>query len=221
MKSLSTAYQKIPKEWIAITMSLLSISLVFARMYYIHYFAFRFLLWNLFLAFLPWVFAQIAQSKIKPVKWGSWMLWLLFLPNSFYILTDLFHLKLHTYVPGWYDLFMILSFAWAGVLWGFFSLRKFHLQVINLLGKAFARATTFGVLILSSLGVYLGRYLRWNSWDVFSRPLGLVEELMTYTFMEGGWKEIAGFTLCMTGFLTLAYIAWVEKHEDSPTSQQT
>ena len=221
MKSLSTAYQKIPKEWIAISMSLLSIRLVFARMYYTHHFAFRFLLWKLFLAWLPWVFAQIAQSKIKPIKWGSWMLWLLFLPNSFYILTDLFHLKLHTYVPGWFDLFMILSCAWAGVLWGFFSLRKFHLQMTSLIGKPFARATTFGVLILSSFGVYLGRYLRWNSWDVFSRPLGLMEELMTYTFMEGGWKQMLGFTLCMTGFLTLAYIAWMEKNVEGPTSQQT
>ncbi|MEM6765273.1 MAG: DUF1361 domain-containing protein [Bacteroidota bacterium] len=219
MKSLSAVYQRIPKDWIAITMSLLSIGLVFTRMYYTHSYQFRFLFWNLFLAWLPWVFAQIAQSNIKPIRWGSWMVWLLFLPNSFYILTDLFHLKLHTHVPGWYDLFMLLSCAWAGVLWGFFSLRKFQQYLIQLLGVVPARILTFGVLFISSIGVYLGRYLRWNSWDVFTRPMGLLEELVRYTFWEGGWKEIVGFTLCMTGFLTLAYLAWVDKSREGLTDQ--
>jgi len=87
---------------------------------------FLFLIWNLFLAFLPWAFSSLVFlkpkfQKSKIIVFIVLFLWLLFFPNAPYIFTDLFHLRRHASIPMWYDLVLILSFAWTGLLFGFFK----------------------------------------------------------------------------------------------------
>jgi uncharacterized membrane protein len=89
---------------------------------------FLFINWNLFLAAIPWALSSIvvANPKLKHNGFALVALvlaWLVFFPNSPYILTDLLHLRAMLGVPCWYDLLMILSFAWTGLLFGFLSLR--------------------------------------------------------------------------------------------------
>lgn len=143
---------------------------------------FLFLNWNLFLAAVPWALSTMILSSPMLQKRGIFtfflvVTWLLFFPNSPYILTDLFHLKSFSTVPKWYDLFMILSFAWTGLVFGFLSLRDME----TLLKKRFSsRTVMFSIVIMLfiiAFGVYLGRYQRWNSWDVISNPNGLIAEI--------------------------------------------
>lgn len=141
-----------------------------------------FLCWNLFLAFIPWAmssFVVMSQKlrKRKIVLLGLLAVWILFFPNSPYILTDLFHLRTKSAMPVWFDLILVLSFAWTGLVYGFVSLS----DIENLLSQKFNRFVTSSLIIfllfLSSFGIYLGRYLRWNSWDIIQKPAALFGDI--------------------------------------------
>jgi uncharacterized membrane protein len=131
--------------------------------------------------------------------------WLLFIPNSFYILTDLFHLDMNEGVPLWYDLALLLSFAWTGLLFGILSVR----QMEKLFEKVFRRKLDLlfilPVMALNGFGVFVGRYLRFNSWDVITSPLQLIKDIV-YVFIHPirnrfDWSMI----VCYTMLLTLIY----------------
>lgn len=88
-----------------------------------------FLIWNLFLAYIPYQLSKgIAnmtnQKRNAILFWLIFFVWLVFIPNSFYIITDLFHLEEGTVAPLWYDLVLIFSFAWNGIIFGILSLYK-------------------------------------------------------------------------------------------------
>lgn len=139
-----------------------------------------FLLWNLALAWLPMLFAWWLVKRLQRQAWPSWQnvlltaLWLGFLPNSFYIASDLIHLRSTGEVSQLFDIVMFVSFTWNGFLLGFTSLFFVHQQLLARLKAANAHATVAVVLLLCSFAIYLGRYLRWNTWDVLINPAGLL-----------------------------------------------
>jgi uncharacterized membrane protein len=151
--------------------SLLAMGILFARLAVIHRLAWGFLVWNLFLAWLPLGFAVAAhavRSRSRLLCLALLAIWLLFLPNAPYILTDVVHaLRGQHY---WYDLAMILTFAMAGVSAGVASMRVVHRTLTTLIGPLLAAAAVAASAMLSGVGIYLGRVLRWNSWDVVVRP---------------------------------------------------
>lgn len=155
-----------------------SLLLVVTRMIITQELTYVFIAWNLFLAWLPFVFSHQLETATK--KWKGFMflfLWLLFLPNAPYIITDLQHLKHRPPVPYWYDILLLFSAALNGLLLGVASL----LKVERFLYDHYSRRTT-GIVILCSFflcafGIYLGRYLRWNSWDILVDPLGLASDI--------------------------------------------
>jgi uncharacterized membrane protein len=171
--------------------------------------SFLFLLWNLFLAYLPYALTERMAVKIEWIenRWKRWLLlsgWLLFVPNSFYIMTDLFHLQKLTGAPKWFDVLLIFSFAWNGLLLGILSVRKVEVILGVVQGRVFSFVFILGVMWLSAFGIYLGRYLRYNSWDVITSPVSLLEEI-AYMFthpmqhrME--WGMINTWGLFMTLF---------------------
>jgi uncharacterized membrane protein len=165
-----------------------------------------FLIWNLFLAYIPYRITNYLGKAVSVISkfifWLVFFAWLLFIPNSFYIITDLFHLEEGRAAPQWYDLTLIFSFAWNGIILGILSLYKME-KIIE--SKFNRRATLFfiyGIMWLNALGIYIGRYLRFNSWDVITNPLGLAADI-TYlcihpfrNFME--WAMIFCFSFLMT-----------------------
>lgn len=143
---------------------------------------FLFLNWNLFLAFIPW-FAGIllrlkpGEKQHKGMMVAFVLLWLAFFPNAPYILTDLFHLRRQSEVPIWFDLTLILSYAWTGLLFGFFSLLDVQAALQHFLPAKKVRVVPVVLLFISGFGIYLGRYLRWNSWDIIQQPLALLTDI--------------------------------------------
>jgi uncharacterized membrane protein len=146
-----------------------------------------FLLWNLFLAWLPLTMAYTASSfafrrrYLLLIVLPAAALWLLFFPNAPYILTDLFHLRHpREHVPVWFDTLLINWFAWTGLLLGVFSLFLMH----DIVRRAFGRITgwlfVFIVGTLCGVGIYIGRFLRWNSWDVLFHPAAKLNDLLHY-----------------------------------------
>ncbi|MEL6720594.1 MAG: DUF1361 domain-containing protein [Bacteroidota bacterium] len=187
-----------------------SIALVIFRFYWAKEFTYLFLVWNLFLAFIPFVLSTIISSnnrlknsKLLFILFG--LMWLLFLPNAPYIITDIKHLRPKSGLPLWYDIFVVFSFAWNGLLLAYLSISDMRKTAQNLFGRW--QANTFAAisLIACSFGIYLGRYLRWNSWDVFSQPKLVVYETYS-TFTQPFWESQAwGIVLVMSAFLLFTY----------------
>lgn len=147
------------------------------------------LMWNLFLATVPlfWSTAfRIASERERPLAQVlSFSLWLLFLPNAPYILTDLIHLGPRPHVPLWFLLAMLLSCAATGTLLGYLSLLDVHAVIEARFGRVAGWAIAVGSLLGCGFGIYVGRFLRWNSWDAVTRPLQLLKS-MAWQFIDSG-----------------------------------
>lgn len=141
-----------------------------------------FLVWNLFLAWIPVALALWLEERDRrgPTKdWRFWcaaFAWLMFFPNAPYILTDLKHLKLATQFHWWTDLIIILLFAFTGLVLAFLSLHRMHALVSRRRGWLAGWAFVAGVAFLTGFGVYLGRFERWNSWDVLVQPVAMAAD---------------------------------------------
>lgn len=157
--------------------SAVCVLLVTARIAYSDTQRFRGLLWNLFLAWIPFLLAYLAYA-LPPRKLplylvlpGTAFLWLIFFPNAPYILTDLQYLaKAGTGAPLWYDVIVMVWFGWTGLLLGIVSLYLMHEIVHRAFGRGVGWLFVLGVSVLSSFGVYLGRFVRFNSWDILNDP---------------------------------------------------
>lgn len=171
---------------------------------------FLFLNWNLFLAIVPYLLTASISSqkrgKIQRLKIiGVSMVWLLFFPNAPYILTDLFHLRIETSVPKWFDLILIISFAWTGLLYGFLSLMKIEKLYTNFFTKRQVEWLSSSILFLASFGVYLGRYLRWNSWDVVNNPSSLLFDISDRVINPFEHPRTWGVTILFGILLNIIY----------------
>ncbi len=169
-----------------------------------------FLVWNLFLAGLPLFFALWLQhyrgGKGNPL--GQMLLftaWLLFFPNAMYIVTDLFHLKARQPVPLWYDTIILFSAAWNGVLLGFKSLRVIERLFAQMFNKTIGSLAAASMLFLAGYGIFLGRYLRWNSWDIIGNPLSLVADMAHHLLRPHHHLHMYGFVVLFSSFMCLAY----------------
>lgn len=172
--------------------------------------AYLFLLWNLFLAFIPywitwWMTRNITIIENKVKLTIALAAWLLFIPNSFYIITDFFHLSHFGSAPKWFDLLLIFSFAWNGILCGIISLRRVEIVVSLIRGKGFSILLVFAVMWLSAFGIYIGRFLRYNSWDVITDPFSLAGEIIDMIIHPFENSYAWGMTLCYSAFMTLVY----------------
>jgi uncharacterized membrane protein len=148
---------------------------------------YAFLVWNIFLAWIPLGIAYTASTfSIKrrfiflTIPFAV-ILWLIFFPNAPYILTDLGHLGvLKPGAPLWFDVLMLLWFAWTGLLIGLVSLFMMQGIVTRELGRVAGWGFVLVVGVLCSLGIYIGRFLRWNSWDLFLHPLERLADFLYY-----------------------------------------
>ncbi len=166
-------------RWLA-PLALFSIGTLAARMLYTGTPRFGFLLWNLLLAAVPLGVGHRMRAARAPAAGWLWAgLWLLFFPNALYITTDLFHLRERPEAPLWLDLLVLLSAAVNGALWGLLSLRDAEAWLARRLPARWVRVIVFGLLLACGFGIYLGRYLRYNSWDALVQPAGLAIDIGT------------------------------------------
>jgi len=188
----------------------LSVALLAFRVYLTHQVTYSFLLWNLFLALVPFGMSTmlgLAAGRVRPrVLLPVAAVWLVFFPNAPYILTDLFHLYSWPDAPVWFDLTLLLSFAWNGLMLGFCSLQEMQRLFTRAFGVAWGWAFAVGALLLGSLGIYLGRFLRYNSWNVVSSPLALAQDLADRFLHPLTYPRAYGVTLLFTAFLLLGYL---------------
>lgn len=172
---------------------------------------FFFLIWNLFLAWIPyWIsltLSGIKDGRFRRLRTGlTLILWLLFFPNAPYILTDLLHFRAVSGLPLWYDLMLLVSFAFTGLMLGWLSLAEVQDFLKTRYSRNFARMLTFCALVLCSYGIYLGRYQRWNSWDIVTNPVALFQDMFSVLAQPSVHAGTLGIAVVLGGFLTLGYM---------------
>lgn len=181
-KTKTIAPTIIPYRFIAslAALSLVSISLLTLRIQLSDSSRYIFLLWNLVLAVIPlllawWLVMRIRKHGwLRPKQLLLTLLWLVFLPNSFYLISDFVHLRQTYEASLLYDIVMLKSFVVAGLVMGYASVYMVHRQLTRRLAAHTSWALISIIFLLSSFAIYLGRFTDWNSWDIVFKPAGLL-----------------------------------------------
>jgi uncharacterized membrane protein len=172
---------------------------------------YMFLVWNLFLAAIPavasFVFAWSSARGQRAVAAVAFIVWLLFLPNAPYILTDFIHLTPQPGVPLWFDVAILAASAGTGLLLGYTSLADVQHVIARHYGRPAGWSVAAASLLLSGFGIYVGRFLRWNSWDALTNPHRLVRDIVTRAADPLAHPRTIGMTLIYGTGLLLGYIA--------------
>lgn len=171
------------------------------------------LVWNLFLAWIPFVLALVVYVgyRRRATSWkllAGGALWLLFLPNAPYILTDAKHLRVTDSMPIEYDVVLVSAAAFAGLVLGFLSLYVMQTVVRRVAGALSAWVFALSVLALSSFGVYLGRFHRWNSWDLFTQPGALLGDIGAGFAHPYDHARTLAFMVVFSAFLGAVYFVF-------------
>lgn len=182
---MNTLFLKLENKNVKLMLSLsFALALYLTRIKITDSFYYGFLVWNLFLAIIPYLISQFMLARSLTVQipkiWFmfGFLIWLLFLPNSPYIITDLVHLHDRSSNLLWLDMFLVFVFALNGLLLGLLSL----LDMTQLLHRRYtSKSSSFiiGIVcLLSGYGIFLGRFLRFNSWDIVIKPWTLFLEIL-------------------------------------------
>ena len=158
-------------------LSAFCIFIQFLRMFLTGTLTYIFLPWNLLLAWVPVFFAIKASKQSGGLKLMLYAFaWLIFFPNAPYIITDLIHLKPRNEVPLWFDAVLLYSFAFTGLITGIISSLIIYKKMKTIFPIPFPKAIIILVMFLSGYGIYLGRCLEYNSWDIITNPINLLSD---------------------------------------------
>lgn len=193
--------------------SLLSVGLLAGRFYISRLWTYYFLLWNLILAWIPYICSILAYAlhlanpkqwlRIIPIGLAS----IVFFPNAPYIVTDFLHLIPRFPVPIWYDIGMLAAFSWAGILLGVYALRLLHCIIEDWMGKWVGWLFVVCIVNLSGIGIYMGRFLRWNSWDLVTKPKEIFWDIAVRVRYPFDNMQTYGVAFLFAALLLSCYIA--------------
>lgn len=169
-----------------------------------------FLLWNLFLAWVPYLMAlkvermqRLGAGKIRTLFCLG--MWLAFLPNAPYIITDFVHFRNSPPVPFWYDLTLFFATACLGLTLGLLSIYEIHLVLKRWLSRWIASILILVSIGLTGFGVWLGRFQRWNSWDIVTRPEALLRDIADTFTTRHELIHAMGISALLSGVLLVGY----------------
>lgn len=169
---------------------------------------FAFLIWNIILATVPLLLAFALNNSKKRSTYNYVILvgWLLFLPNAFYIITDFKHLTVSR--PDWvfFDSIMLFCFALGGIYLGVKSILIVRDHWTEAFGNKYWKFSLSLLFIACGFGIYLGRILRWNSWDVLRNPQELFIDIFNRIMHPLAYVETWIFTLIYAGYIALSYL---------------
>lgn len=172
----------------------------------------KFLMWNLFLAWIPYLCA-LAMAALQQRRAHAWqyilpaLVWLLFFPNAAYLVTDLVNLNEFPPVPYWYDIAFFATLAWTGLLLAVASLQIVQRMAQSAWGVVWSWVVVLGVIGLNSVGIYLGRFLRWNSWDILADPLQILRDAAMPFLHPFAYRQSVAVMLVFSALLLVCYVS--------------
>ncbi len=166
-----------------------------------------YLVWNLFLAWIPLGLSAILLRLLQKQLWSNWLpvlvtfAWLIMLPNSFYMISDFIHIKEMSHAEVLYGVVVFTSFIFTAALIGFSSLYVVHVELRRRLSRQASAGIVAFILLACSFAIYLGRDLRWNSWDILINPAGILFDVSDRLIHPYGHPGI--FTTTLSFFILL------------------
>ena len=194
-------------------LSAFSVFLTLVRVIISGHALYLFLVKNLILAIIPWFVSTIiyfGENKKGFRLHVLVFLWIIFFPNSFYLMTDIIHLgKGIRTAPVWFDAISLLSYGICGLLFGIVSLKMMEEKACELIGRKKSAVVRVVFIYVSCFGIFLGRFLRWNTWDLFMNFFNLASDVAGLFFCLPKFLFVCKFTFVAGTFLNLLYIVLV------------
>jgi uncharacterized membrane protein len=187
----------------------LACALLAARVLRTNSFAYLFLPYNLALAWIPMGLSSLAQylARRRPLlALPVGVAWWAFFPNAFYLVTDLVHFRGRPNVPEWYDVALLVAFAWCGTLLALASLGRMHALVAARGGRLAGWVFALLACLSTGLGIWLGRVLRYNSWDAALHPIAVLQDVVAALLHPPLAWSAWGVTLAFGGILMVLYV---------------
>lgn len=192
-------------------LTLLGLRIVLTGTFHLWY-----LSWNLLLAWISLALVWILTDQLKKRRWLSWQnvslsaLWLIFLPNTWYVLTDFVHVSAGGEISQLFDIVLMGVLTICGFILGFTSLYLMHKQLHKRLGSRASGIFVALIILISSFGIYLGRDLRWNSWDVVTNPSGVILSVSDRVADPFGHPRAINMTGLFFVLISVMYLAiWI------------
>lgn len=187
---------------IAFSMALLALRIMYTDTY-----DYGFYIWNTFLAAIPYVCSNMLDRQPKMNLFPVILLavWLLFFPNAPYIITDLLHYEERPGVPYWFDIILVASATWNGLILGIVSLMQVELFLAKHIPPIWVKLSVFTSLLLCGYGIFMGRFLRFNSWDIFTNPQELAYTSAHHVLTPHHYPKLWVFTVLFAVMLSLIY----------------
>jgi uncharacterized membrane protein len=171
-----------------------------------------FLMWNLFLAWIPYLCAMV-MAYLHARRAAAWqyvlpcVVWVLFFPNAAYLVTDLYNLQDSPPVPFWYDIGFFAIMAWTGLLLAVASLQIVQRMVRRTFGVLSSWLVVLVVVALNGVGIYLGRFMRWNSWDVVTDPFPILHDAVRPFLHPIAYRQSVAVILVFSALLFVVYVS--------------
>ena len=170
--------------------------------------------WNLTLAWVPYLCSlglvwlhQHAPHR-RGLWWGLFVVWFAFFPNAPYLVTDWLYLP-NFHEDLWYSIGLFLTFSISGLLLSLASLYLVH-TLLRTRGGVIETWLVVGlVCLLSGVGVFLGRFVRLNTWDLVTRPGAILEDTLKYVRDPAPHARPLYFSLGFAVLLAVCYFAFV------------
>lgn len=202
----------IPKN--ILILFIFSAVLIILRMFLFGSFSFKYIFWNIFLAFIPFAISSILFNLSKENNFNKIIFyigiifWFLFIPNAPYIVTDLIHIGEIRAVPVLYDVVLLFISALVGLLLGAYSI--YHIeQIIKVkFSQNIASISIFIIIFFISFGIYIGRFLRFNSWDIFENPILFINGIGDIFANKDYSIEAFFYTILFFFFISTFYLSW-------------
>lgn len=180
---------------------------------------YSFIPWNLLLAWVSLALAAGLYRGLRHRPWLSWqnivlsLSWLAFLPNTWYVLTDFIHVVPNGEISQLYDVVMISLLVFVGFALGFAGLFLVHRELLNRIGALRSYLIIELIILFCSFAIYLGRDLRWNTWDVITNPGGVLVNVSDSVVDPLGNQRAFNVTVLFFILISLVYLAfWIVTH---------
>ncbi len=171
--------------------------------------------WNLVLAWVPLGLIVLLSYDLRRERWSSWraltltMAFVAFLPNTFYLMTDVIHLQEAPRVDLMFDVAMFMSFVLNGCALGFISVYLLHQELATRLRRTYTWLVVAGILLVTSFAIYIGRELRWNTWDILVNPASILFQISESLLHPTDHPEVFSITFSFFVLISSLYaVVW-------------
>jgi len=170
-------------------------------------FAYFFYVWNTFLAVIPLILSKNLSgcTNLKTKAIALLCSWLVLWPNAPYIITDIFHFHERPPVPIWFDLLLVISAAWNGLVLGIVSLMQVEQFLHKHIRKNIVYLAIAFCILLCGYGVYIGRFVRFNSWNIITAPDEIVDTIASHVLRPLHYVHVWSFTCLFAAMFGMIY----------------